>query len=393
MTLTRAFTGFICFGAIYTLGVPTASAGLFYKCVSSTGAVTYSGTPCSTNTTEPIKIIEVSTTTPTTSTTTTATTSTTSTTSSTSTTALMTDKVFSTSSFWYKPIPLAAPLDPNSANLVKDFIRQKVKYYNLVSINTYSYSSPVFYANSSQATTKVSFYNCQNKSWIDPKFLAMVSAVPIPGNAMQSSGTDGEMTVYQPSTNTVWEMWKAKKDSYGKWSACWGGKLPSATTSLGYFEKYYGTTATGLPFLGGQVTAEELARGEIKHAIGISLVELAHWNVISWPASRSDGYNPTNMANRIAEGQRFRLNPAIDVNSLPMTKAGKTIARAAQKYGFVVWDKAGAISIRAQNPVSYTALGKSDPYPSLFEYKARYAVLNGFPWDKLQFLPMHYGRS
>ena len=82
----------------------------------------------------------------------------------------------------------------------------------------------------------------------------------------------------------------------------------------------------------------------------------------------------------------------MNVDSLNMSAAGKTIAKAAQKYGFVVWDKAGAISIRAQNAVSYTAQGQGDPYPSLYGGRAEYSVLDGFPWDRLQFLPKDYGR-
>jgi hypothetical protein len=144
--------------------------------------------------------------------------------------------------------------------------------------------------------------------------------------------------------------------------------------------------------MGGQITAEELARGEIRHAIGISLVETETYTVVSWPAKRSDGYNPNRAPNRIVQGARFRLDPAIDVDALNMGQAGKIIAKAAQKYGFVVWDKAGAISIRAQNPKSYTALGQPDPYPTLFGGRPSYAVLNGFPWDRLQFMPLDYGK-
>jgi hypothetical protein len=70
----------------------------------------------------------------------------------------------------------------------------------------------------------------------------------------------------------------------------------------------------------------------------------------------------------------------------------RTIARAAQKYGFVVWDKAGAISLRVQNPKSYTALGQADPYAALFNGTPNYALLDGFPWDRLQFLPKDYGK-
>lgn len=306
---------------------------------------------------------------------------------------LLTDAVFPSTSFWYKPIPADATLDPNSEALVKEFIRQKTTYYNNVNINTYSYSSPVFIANADVTPVKFSFNNCQNKKWFDPTFANMLSAVPLPANAKPSAGTDGEMSIYQPSTNTLWETWGTKLDATtGQWSACWGGSIVNVDHSSGIFQKGYGTTATGLPFIGGQVTAEELARGEIKHVIGIAMVDLEAFWIYSWPANRSDGDNPTKAPNRIAEGQRFRLSPSVNVGELPISKAAKIIALAAQKYGFVVWDKAGSVSIRAQNASSYTALGLPDPYPALYESKPTYAVLNGFPWDKLEFLPMNYGK-
>jgi hypothetical protein len=69
------------------------------------------------------------------------------------------------------------------------------------------------------------------------------------------------------------------------------------------------------------------------------------------------------------------------------------IAKAAQTYGFVVWDKAGAISLRAKDPKSYTQLGQPSPYPALFNSVPTYAILNNFPWKNLQFLPMDYGKG
>ncbi len=313
-------------------------------------------------------------------------------TQSTTSKTLATDKVFAANSFWYKPIPADVKLDSNSSNLTKDFIRQKNQFYNNVTINTYSYASPVYTPASDVKKVKVDFHNCQGKSWIDPVFTSMLSSVPIPTYAAPASGSDAEMTIYDPASNTIWEMWVTKKDASGNWKACWGGKMDNVSSNPGIFKQGYGTTATGLPFIGGQITAEELERGEIKHVIGISLVEIAAANIVSWPANRSDGYNPNNLPNRIAEGQRFRLDPKIDVDKLPMTKAGKIIAKAAQKYGFVVWDKAGSVSLRAQNPSTYTAIGKANPYPALFENKPNYAVLNGMPWESLQFLPINYGK-
>lgn len=305
--------------------------------------------------------------------------------------ALATDWIFAPSSFWYTKIPLSVPLHPNSAGFTADFQRQIKAYYGNVTVNASSYSSPVFIAPAGAPTKSVQFWDCQGKRYTDANIVEQWSAVPIPASAEPSPGTDGEMTVFQPSTNTIWEFWRMRNRG-GQWQACWGGQLKEVKRSQGIWPKGYGTTATGLPFLGGQITAEELIRGEIRHAIGIALVEVEDSSVFSWPANRSDGHNPHRAPHRIAQGQRFRLDPSIDVDSLKIHPVAKVIAKAAQRYGFVVWDKAGAISLRVQNSNSYTSLGKADPYKELFNGTAEYALLNGFPWDRLQFLPMNYGR-
>ncbi|MDI1300168.1 DUF4124 domain-containing protein [Methylotenera sp.] len=304
------------------------------------------------------------------------------------------DIFFAKNSFWYTPLPVNAPLAINSALLTQELIRQKTTYYGTIGLNvSTSYSSPVYYVDASVPKVKVTPLDCSKKGYTDYSLGKQWEAVPMPNYARQADGTDAEMTVYQASTDTIWEFWKAKKDANGKWGACWGGRMQNASLSDGVFPTYYGTTATSLPFLGGQITAEELARGEIKHVIGIALVDTANWNVVSWPAHRSDGVNPKGLPDRIAEGQRFRLDPSINVDTLKMGKAGKVIAKAAQKYGFVVWDRAGAVVLRAQNPLSYTTQGLADPYPSVLEGKKSWDVLTGFPWDKLQFLPISYGKS
>jgi hypothetical protein len=302
---------------------------------------------------------------------------------------LLTDQVFSPTSFWYTPIPTDAPLHPNSANLVKDFLRQKSTYYNTVNINTRKYTSPVYAVGAEVPTVKVAQWDCQKKGMTDKGLAEQWSAVPIPDYAAPSKGTDGEMTIYQPATDSLWEFWQMRKTD-GGWQACWGGRMKNVSRSDGRFPRHYGTTATSLPFIGGQITAEELKRGEIRHAMGLSLVEVEHFSIRSWPANRSDGWNPNKLPNRIPEGLRIRLDPNVDVESLPLGRAGKTIARAAQKYGFIIWDKSGAIALRAENAYTYISQGKPDPYPALFEGKPDYAVLQGFPWDKLQFLPMNY---
>lgn len=305
--------------------------------------------------------------------------------------SLPTDAIFAPSSFWYQPIPANVTLHANSAGFAADFQRQVRTFYGNVAVNTDTYASPIYSPPAGTATRAVKFWDCQNKGYADPSLVAQWSAVPVPTYAKASAGTDGEMSIYQPATNTLWEFWQAR-NSNGQWQACWGGRMDNVKSNPGIWPGSYGTTATGLPFIGGQITAEELRRGEIRHAIGLALVEAEKPGVVSWPAQRSDGYNPSNAPNRIPEGLRFRLDPSLDVDALAIHPVAKIIAKAGQKYGFVVWDKAGAISIRMQNPLSYTALGQPNPYPALFNGTQPYALLNGIPWNRLQFMPKDYGR-
>jgi hypothetical protein len=297
--------------------------------------------------------------------------------------------VFAPDSFWYKPVPANTPLNPNSAGYVAEFLRQVRTYYNNVGVNLGSYSAPVYTVGANAKTTPVAQWNCQN--YLDPDLPRQWAAVPIPPGVQPANGTDAEMTIFQPSSDSMWEFWQARQ-SNGQWQACWGGKMEGVSKNKGIWPQRYGVAAAGLPFSPGQVTVQELKDGIIRHVMGIALVDAENSSVFSWPANRSDGYNPQNAVNRIPEGLRFRLDPAVNVDALHISPVAKIVAKAAQTYGFVVWDKAGSISLRFENPLVFTLAGQPDPYPAIFDGVQPYAVLNGIPWDRLQFLPMNYGK-
>ena len=317
-------------------------------------------------------------------------------------------RVFSPQSFWYQAIPAHATLNANSAAYTQNLVSQIKTYYGNVNLNTTQYAAPIYFVQTSGGsktvtwqdgmpiypvakTVNVGFNDCQSKGWTDPKLIAQWQNVPIPAGATPAGGTDQEMSIYDLSTQTLWEFW-VTSETNGQWQACWGGRIQNTPQSPGYFPNPYGTTATGLPFIGGEITAQELADGQINHVMGISLVDVATWNVFSWPATRSDGWNPNNEPNRIPEGTRFRLDPSVNVDALNLTPVGKIIAKAAQKYGFVIWDKAGSVSMRLVNPATYTLAGQANPYPALFGGLPSYQVLQNFPWDKMQFMPNNYGK-
>ena len=297
--------------------------------------------------------------------------------------------VFSSDSFWYKAIPATAPLNSNSAAYVAEFQRQYHAYYNNVGVNLGSYSTPVYTAGAGTKSVPVAQWNCQN--YLDADLPRQWAAVPMPSYAQPAYGTDAEMTIYQPSSDSMWEFWQARQSS-GQWQACWGGKMDGVSKNKGIWPQRYGVAATGLPFAPGQITVQDLKSGAIHHVMGIALVDAEKAAIFSWPANRSDGYNPQNAPNRIPEGLRFRLDPAVNVDALNISPVAKIIAKAAQTYGFVVWDKAGSISLRFENPLAYTLTGQPDPYPAIFKDTPPYALLNGIPWNRLQFLPMDYGK-
>lgn len=293
---------------------------------------------------------------------------------------------FADSSFWYQKIPADAPLHQDSSSLVASFDRQWRKYYNNVGVNTTNYAPPIFVASADTPLRTVRFWDCQNKGYTPSQFTAAFAAVPVPADARPAPGTDSELVIHQPSTDKIWEMWKARITLDGNWEACWGGRLDNASTSEGVFPFPGGTTATGLSLAGGLITVEELVAGRIDHALAVSLVEVRR-GLFSWPANRTDGY--TDSWEAIPEGLRLRLDPTIDVDALPITRTAKIVAKALQTYGMVIRDKSGSVTFYAEN---VAAEGRPDPYAFLFEGKAGYQVLGGIPWQRLQAMPLDYGK-
>ena len=287
------------------------------------------------------------------------------------------------------PLPSSTPTDPHSAQWVASIQRQISTYYGHVALNTWQFSAPVYTAPAGAATTAIKFLNCQNKTWVDPNFLTQVSAVPIPSNAVASSGTDQEMIVWQPSTDQVWELWEAEHHADG-WYACWGGRIQNASQSKGVFDGHYGVAATSLSLLGGLVKVDEVRQGHIDHAISMSLVE-ARKLVYSWPAQRSDG--SIDDPNAIAEGQRFRLDPTLNVDTMNISSYAKLVAHAMQTYGVVVSDKSGAVALYGEGPQSFQAVGQPDPWPGIYGGQLESHVMDGFPWSRMQALPFDYGKN
>jgi hypothetical protein len=317
---------------------------------------------------------------------------------------------FAATSYVHSPLAADAPLDPDSAGYVQDVQRQISAYYGHANVNWNQYTPPVWIVDRNQATVRVRAWDRDNPSWSFPPLQDKWLDVPLPAGFRPSAGTDQEAIVYQPSTGRYWEFWRmaptgatvtdSAHHRVAEWGARWGGRIDDLTTSPGYFtdpsSAKYGTAATGLAELGGLMTIEEQQRGVIDHAVHVALPETRR-GVWSFPAQRTDGQiDPAANPYALPEGATLRLPPDLDLDAMAMDLYARMIAKAVQTYGMVVRDKAGAVTLYAEN-----AAGRyvDDPYTKaggiLRCANGTYAWscstptrLTGFPWDRLQVLKL-----
>jgi hypothetical protein len=313
-------------------------------------------------------------------------------------TAAAPDNGFSATGPWNTPLPASVPLAPDSQAIVNNILQDKQNNYGSWAVNTDTYSAPIYYAGPDTPRLQWTYSDCQNLPQLAPVIAGSLASVPTPPGMLVSQGTDASVAIYQPSTDTYWDFWRAHQDASGQWSACWGGKIEHYSGNPGIFDNPLGATASGLPFGAFLIRADELRRGHIDHAINFATVR-TRAGCFSWPATRTDGN--TAGADFPCEGQRFRLDPTFNVNTL-VFPAARTIARAMQQYGLILTDSAGALVTQAEDPRPLEAAnGGIDPYNQLFdptgtgllpESLTRYLVLAGIPVNRLQALPLDYGQ-
>ncbi|HIW28657.1 MAG TPA: malectin [Candidatus Luteococcus avicola] len=298
---------------------------------------------------------------------------------------------FASNSFFFQDVS-QAPLAANSAAQAADLAKQVRDYYGgVAAFNAHQYNVALETVGADVPTVDVTWVDCQKKGSLPADIYtgaAYFKKVPIPAEAAPAVGTDGQLSIYQPSTDRLWEFWKAKKVG-NTWQACWGGRIDKVSTNLGYFRESYGVSATNVSLTGGMITLADVRRGSINHAMSVAIINPAPYQQISWPAQRSDGHPASK--GLIREGQRFRLDPSLDLSKYDLTPMGRMVAEAAQTYGFIVTDKSGAVAVPTESGLREKATTGRNPWDTLLTVPD-YKVLENFPWDKTQFMPLDYGK-
>ena len=291
--------------------------------------------------------------------------------------------LFATDSVWNRPdVGSQPPGDQRLAQELTQEAESEIKEGIGPWIETSNDSTPIYVVGPDQRCVRVHLGVTQAYG----KTLRTAFArVPLPADAYPAAGADAHLTLIQPSTDSMWEFFKLRREG-DEWHAGWGGAIHDVSANPGYYTSsswpgahpYWGATATSLPVVAGTMTIGELEQGRIDHALAISIPN-ARRGVFAFPAQRTDGTLTTSVA--IPEGSIFRLDPKVDIPSLHLPRLVAIMAEAAQRYGIIVRDKTlDAIGFYAEDP---TPLGKN-PYARLFGGKTPGVLLKSFPWRYLQ---------
>ncbi|MCR9143432.1 MAG: hypothetical protein NXI24_14375 [bacterium] len=159
---------------------------------------------------------------------------------------------------------------------------------------------------------------------------------PIPNNPLIEGGPDSDgdrhIIAIRPSDCTLFELFAAYPEQGGRaWRAGSGAKFDLRSHQLRP-DTWTSADAAGLPIFPGLVRYDEVAAGEIKHAIRFTAVHTRRayvWPARHYASSKTDKNIPP-------LGQRFRLKRSFDVSGY--SPEVKVILIAMQRYGIILAD-------------------------------------------------------
>ena len=163
----------------------------------------------------------------------------------------------------------------------------------------------------------------------DPGPYPIPPNVPIEGGA-QSTG-DRHVLVIDKDNCILYEMWSAYPQPDGSWQAGSGAIFHLKSNALRP-AGWTSADAAGLPIFPGLVRYEEVAAGEILHAVRFTAPQTR--NTYIWPA-RHEASDLTG-SDYPPMGQRFRLKASFNISGF--AQPVQVILRALQKYGMILAD-------------------------------------------------------
>ena len=268
---------------------------------------------------------------------------------------------FSSQSVFNVSIPANPVLDPDSDQVVPGLADGVVA-------NLYAYGTPVYTLDKPISgvpiTCTATWGTCNVAD----------ERVPLPDEIRPNS--TAVTSVVDLTTRTVYDLWQARRQTDGSWTAAWAVKSSLDGSGL----DAAGATPAGFSALAGLVRTFEIQASSIDHALAFTS-SLVCPNMDRYPATHTDGLGQST-ARCIPEGARVQLDPSVDVGAIPGITPGEVaVARALQIYGgYCSGDGGAAMAINFEAPTE-----QSDPYPEA-GFSSDYDKMSHIPWNKLRVL-------
>jgi hypothetical protein len=158
--------------------------------------------------------------------------------------------------------------------------------------------------------------------------------VRIEGGPAASAGSDRHVlyidTAGAPTNCTLFELYNTQNFTGSGWRAASGAIFPLGSTALRP-DQWTSADAAGLPILPALVRFDEVAAGEIRHAVRFTMNSTAR--AFIHPATHAAGTAGTNLP---PMGLRLRLRAGFDL--APFSGPALVILRAMQRYGIILAD-------------------------------------------------------
>jgi hypothetical protein len=243
---------------------------------------------------------------------------------------------FPADNLWNKDIS-SAPIDPNSVALI-NFIGPSVTVHPDFGAGLYQGSSigiPYVVVDSTQSLVPINFMAYGDES--DPGPMPVPANAPIEGYPNPGNG-DRHVLVLDNNNCWLYELYSASPGSGGAWNAA-----SAAVWDLENDEQrpwtWTSADAAGLAIFPGLVRYDEVAAGQINHAIRFTLQfsraafvpPASHWAATSTQAMAAP------------MGMRLRLKSSFDISTFSPTN--QVILNALKKYGMIMADNGSSMYI------------------------------------------------
>jgi hypothetical protein len=260
---------------------------------------------------------------------------------------------YAINSVWNSPIGSSFKVDPNSSVYQAFYTSNFPSFQNTgfgLTNESQDYEHPIYFGRSGDPTYSV---HC-TASWASCDFGSRVWHIP--SYALPAGGSDAHLAVIDETDNEELDCWSTKKLSGT------GGTITAQSCGYGPITGpglVFGQTAAGYALWAGIIRDQELAQGQINHAL--FLVMPCTSNATPVFPSNFRSTDTECAGNQGAPyGERFRLNMTdAQVAALPAPQWKKPIYYALERYGAYVGDTNAnqAMGIQIESDEMYESAG------------------------------------